>query len=92
MTTKGNARGCGTLMMLRAMRDCESYTWTTTPQFEDGPRFFAALSAATGISFLVSGACGHNVAGGSGFAALLLDGLPGAPWPTRAARGRFSCA
>ena len=53
-------RGYGSRMMMRALRDCETYTWTTTKQSEFGESFFAALAAATGIDFGPdSRACDH---------------------------------
>jgi len=53
-------RGYGSRMMMRALRDCETYTWTTTKQSEFGESFFAALAAATGIDFSPdSRACDH---------------------------------
>ncbi|MFI0777466.1 hypothetical protein [Streptomyces sp. NPDC021212] len=53
-------RGYGSRMMMRALRDCETYTWTTTKQSEFGESFFAALAAATGIEFGPgSRACDH---------------------------------
>ena len=44
-------RGYGSRMMMRALRDCETYIWTTTKQSEFGESFFTALAAATGIEF-----------------------------------------
>ena len=73
--------GYGTLMMLRAMRDCESYTWTTTPQFEDGRQFFPALSAAMGIGFPTDKSCEHNAARGGRYAEPRLEGRLAAPTP-----------
>lgn len=53
-------RGYGSRMMMRALRDCERYTWTTTKQSEFGESFFAALSAATGVEFSSEArACDH---------------------------------
>ncbi|MFF7655316.1 hypothetical protein ACFZCY_36735 [Streptomyces sp. NPDC007983] len=53
-------RGYGSRMMMRALRDCETYTWTTTKQSEFGESFFAALAAATGVEFSPeSRACDH---------------------------------
>ncbi|WP_406359337.1 GNAT family N-acetyltransferase [Streptomyces sp. NBC_00715] len=80
VTGEWQRQGYGTRMMLRAMRDLESYTWTTTPQFEDGHRFFPALSTTVGTGFPVAPACTHSVRGG-GFARPRLEGRPDTPWP-----------
>lgn len=71
-------QGYGTLMMSRAMRGCESYTWTTTSQFEDGRQFFPALSAALGTGFPADKSCEHNAVRGGGFAEPRLEGRPDA--------------
>jgi hypothetical protein len=36
-------------MVLRALRGCESYAWTTTSQSKYAERLFPALTVATGI-------------------------------------------
>ncbi|MCM2431055.1 GNAT family N-acetyltransferase [Streptomyces sp. RKAG337] len=49
---KRRGAGYGTRLMLRAMRGCEAYTWTTTVQSaEFGRPFFRALSKSTGAAF-----------------------------------------
>jgi GNAT superfamily N-acetyltransferase len=60
VTDRWQRRGYGSRMMMRALRDCETYTWTTTVQSEFGQGFFAALAAATGIDFSPDArACAH---------------------------------
>ncbi|MDH6129942.1 hypothetical protein [Kitasatospora sp. GP82] len=51
VTDSWQRRGYGTRMMLRAMRGCESYRWTTSPQSDFGKRFFPAMAKATGAAF-----------------------------------------
>ncbi|MET9513134.1 GNAT family N-acetyltransferase [Streptomyces flavidovirens] len=77
VTDEWQRQGYGTRMVLRAMRGCESYTWTTTPQSEDARRFFPALSTVVGTGFPVNGACGHHARGG-GYAKPRLEGRPDA--------------
>ncbi|PKV82785.1 hypothetical protein BX283_0242 [Streptomyces sp. TLI_146] len=72
-------QGYGTRMMLRALRGCESYTWTTTQQFEDGEEFFPALGTALGTGFPAATSCGHNTTGGGGYAKPRVEKRPAAP-------------
>jgi GNAT superfamily N-acetyltransferase len=44
-------QGYGRRLILRALRDCPGYSWTTSGQSPDGTRFFAAMSAETGAAF-----------------------------------------
>ena len=78
VTDERQRQGYGTRMMLRAMRGCESFTWTTTPQFEDGQRFFPALGTALGTGFPADRSCAHNSARGGGYAEPRLEGPPDA--------------
>jgi hypothetical protein len=43
--------GYGLRMLRRALRGCETYTWTTTPQSEFGRAFFPAMTAVTSVAF-----------------------------------------
>lgn len=79
VTDEWQRQGYGTLLMLRAMRGCESYTWTTTPQFEDGRQFFPALSAALGTDFPAEKSCEHNAVRGGGYADPRLEDRPVRP-------------
>ncbi|MFJ8811300.1 hypothetical protein [Streptomyces sp. NPDC102490] len=81
VTDDRQRRGFGTRMMLRAMRGCESFTWTTTPQFEDGRQFFPALGTALGTGFPAGRSCPHNSARGGGYAEPRLEGPPDASRP-----------
>ncbi len=43
--------GYASRMVRLALRDCDGYSWTTTPQSELGRAFFPAATAATGVNF-----------------------------------------
>ncbi|MFE6023477.1 hypothetical protein ACFQ6O_44610 [Streptomyces sp. NPDC056441] len=43
--------GYGSRMVRLALRDCDGYHWTTTPQSEFARAFFPAVTAATGVDF-----------------------------------------
>ncbi len=38
-------------MVRFALRNCDGYTWTTTPQSDDARAFFPALTETTGTAF-----------------------------------------
>ncbi|MGW6979611.1 hypothetical protein ACWGE1_09205 [Streptomyces sp. NPDC054932] len=76
VTGEWQRQGYATRMMARAMRGCESFTWTTTPQFEDGQQFFPALGAILGTGFPAAKSFEHNAARGGGYAEPRLEGRP----------------
>ncbi|MET9347690.1 hypothetical protein [Streptomyces termitum] len=43
--------GYGSRMVRFALRGCDGYRWTTTPQSEDARAFFPVLTASTGVAF-----------------------------------------
>ncbi|MFD9033274.1 hypothetical protein ACFVZW_19295 [Streptomyces sp. NPDC059567] len=43
--------GYGSRMVRFALRGCDGYRWTTTPQSEDARAFFPVLTEATGVAF-----------------------------------------
>jgi GNAT superfamily N-acetyltransferase len=70
-------KGYARRMMERAMRGCESYTWTTSPQSDLGQKFFPALSRATGAAFTPdSRECSHMRAARRGYEPARLEDPP----------------
>ncbi|MCX5215741.1 hypothetical protein OG689_42055 [Kitasatospora sp. NBC_00240] len=71
-------RGYGTRMMLRAMRDCGSHSWTTSPQSDFGKRFFLVMAKATGAAFTIeTHQCEHmRAAHGGGFGPMRQENRP----------------
>ncbi|MFZ3573827.1 hypothetical protein ACOKM5_43485 [Streptomyces sp. BH097] len=51
VTEPWQRHGYGSRMVRLALRDCDGYRWTTTPQSEDARAFFPVLTAATGVAF-----------------------------------------
>ncbi|MFD7282423.1 hypothetical protein ACFV80_36730 [Streptomyces sp. NPDC059862] len=43
--------GYGSRMVRFALRDCDGYSWTTTPQSELARAFFPAIASTTGVAF-----------------------------------------
>ncbi|MEU8136517.1 hypothetical protein [Streptodolium elevatio] len=77
----------GTRMVLRAMRGCASYTWTTTGQSPDAQRFFPVLAHATGAAFTPRGrTCPHMNPGNPAPGAPQLERDPGSPGRRRPSR------
>jgi hypothetical protein len=52
-------KGYAHRMVMRAMRGCDSYIWTTSPQSDLGQEFFPAMSRVTGAAFTPAGQCEH---------------------------------
>ncbi|MGW1037842.1 hypothetical protein ACWD4Z_37360 [Streptomyces antibioticus] len=51
VTETWQRHGYASRMVRFALRDCEGYRWTTTPQSQDAQAFFPALTEVTGVAF-----------------------------------------